>query len=329
MIDLNELFSKEPSKTFVVAEIGINHSGNFDKLIEMISEAKKCGADAVKFQIYSKDGFYIDPRFLPKDHTYKLPLDVFDKCFITYDKYKEAFKYSENIGILPFATPLDIESFEFLESIGNKMYKVASSDISYIPLLLKIKSTRKPVIVSTGFSKEKEIKKVLNLFYNYPIVIMHCVSNYPAKPEELSIKFFEKLKKIHKYLGFSDHSKTISMPIAFATLGARIIEKHFAIDDESPDIAVSLKSEEFKIMVQMIREVDEAKKHKTKYIPTFQELSRRSIVARREISKSKIITIDDIEAKRPAIYKEINLKNINRLLGRKAKKYYTKGEPLI
>lgn len=328
----------ENKKVFVIAEIGINHNGNFDKLIKLIEKAKESNADAVKFQIFSKESFYIPERYLPEEVKKQLPIEVFRKVFIEYEKYKEAFKYSKSLGLIPFATPLDIESFEFLNQIDVEVFKVASSDITYIPLLKRISASKKPIIISTGFSPIKEVKRYLKLISESPTIIMYCVSRYPSKPSDISLSEFTKFRKTFespkdkRYVGFSDHTKTLSIPVSMVALGAKAIEKHLTLDenDDSYDNIVSISPQKFKTMVEMIREVEEATNTPSRNLPPefVRKMSMRSFVALNNIPKNNQITENNIEALRPAIFKESSIENWNKLIGKKTKKEYLPREPL-
>lgn len=335
-MNINEFFNT--SKILVIAEIGINHNGDFEKLIKLIEKAKYSGADAVKFQIFSKETFYINERYLPEEIKKNLPLEIFKKVFIDYNKYKEAFEYSKKIGLIPFATPLDIESFEFLNDIGVELFKVASSDITYIPLLKRISRTKKPVIVSTGFSPIKEIKKYIKLLEENPTIIMFCVSRYPSTPSDISIPEFVKFRKTFenpknkRYVGFSDHTKTLSIPISMVALGAKAIEKHLTLDenDNSYDNMVSISPEKFKTMVEMIRELEYTLSTPSRNLPSefVKKMSMRSFVALNNITKNQTIEEDNLEALRPAIFKECSIENWNKIIGKKSKKDYLPKEPL-
>jgi sialic acid synthase SpsE len=332
MFDIESIFSRTLEKVFVVAEIGINHNGSFDKLIKLIEMAKKSGADAVKFQIFSEEGFYIDRKYIPSQYLSVYPDELFKKLYLPFKAYEEAFKFAESIDILPFATPLDLESLNFLIRMNVKLFKVASSDINYVPLIAEIKKTKKPVILSTGFSRITEIDNCKRFFGNYPLILMYCVSKYPSKPEDFSLNEFKKFLKKYKYVGFSDHTKTLSLPVAFVALGARVIEKHITLDenDDSPDNPVSITPEKFTQMVNMIREVETSLKTPKKSFPDklVQILSKRSFVARRDIKKGTIISEEYIEAKRPATFRKSNFRNYNEIIDKVAKKDISKGEPL-
>ncbi|MGC8766859.1 MAG: N-acetylneuraminate synthase family protein [Brevinematia bacterium] len=328
---------KKSNKVLIVAEIGINHNGDFSKLIKLIEKSKESGADAVKFQIFSKTGFYIQKQYLPEDILNLLPLQVFEKAFLPCEKYEEAFEYAKNINLLSFATPLDLESFEFLKSLDVPIYKIASSDINYTLLLKEISKTKKVAIISTGFSTIDEVKKSIKLLKGIPTVVMFCVSRYPSEPEDISINEFIKFKKVfeepknHKLVGFSDHTKTLSLPIAFSSLGARVIEKHITLDenDDSFDNIVSINPEKFKIMVEMIREIEISLSVNSRNLPDkkIKEFSFRSFVAKEKIQKNTKIKEKHLEALRPGIFIESNLENLRRIK-KKVKYSINPGQPI-
>ncbi|MFN4245308.1 MAG: N-acetylneuraminate synthase family protein [Brevinematia bacterium] len=337
MVDIEEIFST--TKVLVIAEVGINHNGNFDRLIKLVESAKEAGADAVKFQIFSEKLFFIDTVYLPKEITEKIPIDIFRRAFIPFDKYSEVFDYSKSIGILPFATPLDLESFNFLEGLQTNVFKIASSDISYVPLLKKVSRTKKIVIISTGFSTIKEIKKYLKLIKNNPTIVMFCVSRYPSYPNDISIKEFVKFRKTFesikskKRVGFSDHTKTLSLPVAMAALGAKAIEKHLTLDenDDSPDNAVSISPSKFKTMVEMIREIEESLSCEARNLPDdfTRKMSMRSFVPREHIKKYQRISEDHIEALRPSIFLSSSIENWKKIVNKKSQKDYMPREPFF
>lgn len=336
MFELDDLFKL--NKVMVVAEVGINHNGSIDKLYRLVEKAKDAGADAVKFQVFSKDGFYIKEEYLPKEVSSKLPIEVFEKVYIPFEEYSKIFRYAEGIGILPFATPLDLESFEFLQNLNVSVFKIASSDINYLPLLKKVSRTNKPVVISTGFSEIEEVKKYTKLLTNNPFVVMFCVSKYPSKPEDYSIKEFILFrkefedKKRNKLVGFSDHTKTLSLPVAFVSLGARVVEKHLTLDeeDDSYDNPVSISPDKFRVMVEMIREVEEAMNNNSRNLPSefVRKMSMRSLVARRELKAGRRILEDDIEALRPSIFSPSSLENWGKFINKLATKNYRSGEPM-
>ncbi len=336
MLNIDSVFSG--NKVLVIAEVGINHNGNFDKLIKLVENAKNSGADAVKFQVFSEKLFFVEEKYLPKNIIEKIPINIFKKVFIPFEKYQEIFDYSKSIGILPFATPLDLESFDFLENLQD-VFKVASSDITYIPLLKRISKTKKTVIISTGFSTIQEVKKYLVLLKNNSTIVMFCVSRYPSYPKDISIKEFINFRKTlenekkRKLVGFSDHTKTLSLPIAMVSLGAKAIEKHLTLNenDDSPDNSVSISPNKFKTMVDMIREVEESLNSKRRNLPDkfTKEMSMRSLVAKTYIRKGSTIKEEDIEALRPSTFLPCSIENWKKIVNKKSKRDYLQREPFL
>lgn len=333
---INNIF--ETQNTLIVAEVGINHNGNFNKLVKLVEKAKESGADAVKFQIFSEKLFYIPEEYLPKDLITSIPIEIFRKTFIPFKRYEEVFNYSRQIGIIPFATPLDIESFEFLDNLGVDMFKIASSDITYIPLLKRIAKTQKLTLISTGFSTIKEVKRYIKLLKPNPLVIMFCVSRYPSHPKDLSLKEFIIFKKTFenikrkRIVGFSDHTKTLSLPTAIVALGAKVVEKHLTLDenDDSYDNIVSISPEKFKTLVEMIREIEYSLSSPSRNLPDdfVKKMSIRSLVARKPISKGEKIIEDSIEALRPGIFKVSSIENWRKILNKESPNEYKTSEPL-
>lgn len=227
---------KKSNRPFFIAEIGINHNGSVEIAKKIIDIAKTCGADAVKFQKRTPEicvpmGVRSSIRETPwGDITY---FEYREKIEFGEKEYKEIYEYCKRKRILWSASAWDIPSIDFLEKFDVPFHKVPSPQLTNKELLEKFKKTRKPVLLSTGMSTEKEIEKSIKLFgANYPLAILHCNSGYPAKADELNLLYISKLKKRfpNYIIGYSGHEEGISASLVAATLGAEIIERHVTVD---------------------------------------------------------------------------------------------------
>tara|TARA_Y100001958_G_C21207785_1_gene533741 strand:+ start:45 stop:902 length:858 start_codon:yes stop_codon:yes gene_type:complete len=222
-------------KVYFIAEIGINHNGNVKNALKLIEEAKSAGCDAVKFQkkfprISTPKQVWNNPKDTPWGKmTY---IEYKEKMEFNKNQYKKIIKFCNKIKIDWSASCWDVKSVDFMESLKIPYYKVASASITDLVLLKRIKKTKKPVIISTGMSTMGQINKAVKILGSKNLGILHCNSSYPAKYEELNLKFITKLKKIFpkSIIGYSGHEKGLSSTVAAAVLGAKIIERHITLD---------------------------------------------------------------------------------------------------
>ena len=222
-------------KVYFIAEIGINHNGDVKNALKLIEEAKSAGCDAVKFQkkfprISTPKQVWNNPKDTPWGKmTY---IEYKEKMEFNKNQYKKIIKFCNKIKIDWSASCWDVKSVDFMESLKIPYYKVASASITDLVLLKRIKKTKKPVIISTGMSTMGQINKAVKILGSKNLGILHCNSSYPAKYEELNLKFITKLKKIFpkSIIGYSGHEKGLSSTVAAAVLGAKIIERHITLD---------------------------------------------------------------------------------------------------
>jgi N,N'-diacetyllegionaminate synthase len=302
------------TKAIYIAEIGLNHNGDIDIAKKMIKAAAKSGAHKVKFQtfipekmnsVYTKSLINTGIEENPDSSL----IDFFKQFILTKEEYLSLKNYAREKNVIFFSSPFDFESVDLLEDIGVPLYKIASSELTNIPLLGKIASTKKPVILSTGMSKKDEIEmaiKSLKSIHNIEIVLMHCVSLYPLPHEEINIKRIVELKKTFNLpVGFSDHSKGYDADILAAAVGARIFEKHFTIDNkyDCPDKDLSLTPDQFSEMIENVEKTIEMlgsgniEYNKNEAITA--KGAKRSIFALKFIPKGKIIEEKDLVLLRP------------------------------
>ncbi len=323
MYNINSFYSgnKEEGSVLITAEIGINHQGNPDFARRLIEAAKKSGADAVKFQIYKTENFY--NRSLAPD-----AFELFKSFEMSYDDFYKLNEFSRSLDILFYATPLDPDSLDFLESIQSPIIKVASSDITNEPFLFSISQKAKArkflTILSTGFVGLNKIKKAVR-FFRSPLALLYCVSKYPAFPEDMDLNFIKALKKSFNLpVGFSDHSSGIVLSLGAAALEAKLIERHFTTDNslKGADHSISLNPEVFREMVQSIRTLEKTLGSGIKKITQFEKdisfNSMRSMYAAKEISKNEKIKKSDILLLRPG--NGVLLNDYNKTINIKAKR---------
>lgn len=328
-------------KTFVIAEIGLNHNGNLDVAKELIDLAIKNGADAVKLQSYkskhrvAKDGKtsrYVE-KVLGIEET---DFEMFKKNELSYEQTKELFQYAKN-RIVIFSAPFDLDSVVELEELNIDCYKIASFDLVNLPLIRKVAETLKPIILSTGMSNLSEIEDALRIIKsvgNDNVILLQCTSSYPCAPESMNIRAIDTMKQAFNGLpvGLSDHVIGDVVSLAAVARGANIIEKHFTLDKsmEGPDHILSLTPEELKNMIIKIRIVEESLGDGIKQAST-DEMStiirfRKTMYSNKNIRKGEKITQNDIIYKGPAYGIYAKFEDI--VLGQYAKKDILEDTPI-
>lgn len=318
--------------TYIIAEAGVNHNGSFTLAKNLISSAKDCNADAIKFQTFKSERLVSinapKANYQKKNTTGKdSQFQMLKKLELSQEEFRKLFIYSKKIGIDFLSTPFDEESSDFLEKLKIKFFKIGSGEITNIPFLRYIAAKNKPIILSTGMSYLNEIETALQTIYqagNNEVTLLHCVTEYPAPFKEINLNAMLSLKAAFKVpVGYSDHSQGIEISLAAVALGAEIIEKHFTIDRtfEGPDHSASIEPKEFKEMVKSIRNIESALGDGIKR-PTTSELknllvARKSIHTAKKMVKGHVLQIDDLVMKRPG--NGLNASFIPYLLGKKSK----------
>lgn len=300
MFDLDALFSDGYSKeAFLVAEIGLNHAGDVEMAKRMIDAASDAGADAVKFQVFKTEKFY-NPKILPE------AFELFKTLELSFEDYRSLKKIAEEKGMHFFATALDEESLDFLIDAGVELVKVASSDVTAEPFLRRIASKHKKTILSTGFAQWKDIEAVCDIFKGERFALLYCVSKYPAEIQDYDLNVIPEMKKrFQTTVGFSDHSLTTYLSIAAVALGAKIIERHFTIDNSwsGVDHKISLNPQQFKEMATQIRSLASAFGSGEKKVTDFEEKIRyhsmRGFYSRNAIRAGETIEENDTILLRP------------------------------
>ncbi|MGY3145249.1 sialic acid synthase SpsE/sugar phosphate isomerase/epimerase [Bradyrhizobium sp. USDA 3397] len=312
---------------YVIAEIGNNHNGDFDRAIALVDAAVAAGADCAKFQMRKLDEVYRASSLSGKDDdlAVEYTLDLLRRFELPTAQQKKIAEYCAAKGIEYLCTPWDAKSVAVLESFGVEAYKVASADLTNLPLLARLTATGKMLIVSTGMSTTDEIKAAAKFLddRNASYVLLHCQSTYPAALHNIHLRFMETLREIHPVVGYSGHERGIAVSTAAVALGALVIERHITLDREmeGPDHAASLEPEEFKALVSGIREVEAARGEKLAERALSQgELINRenlakSLVAARDLSAGTVISESDIAVKSPG--QGLSPLKMPALLGRK------------
>ena len=297
-------------RCFIIAEIGNNHNGNFDRAIKMIDEAYNSGADCVKFQMRVLDRVYRRKSLnaVDNDLNTEYSLDLLRRFELSVDQHFELSRYCSKLGIPYLCTPWDDVSVGILNQFGVPGFKVASADLTNMELLTRLIETKKPLILSTGMSLEQEVITSVDLLrrHNTEFVLLHCNSTYPAPIHDINLRWMNRLRQLHPLVGYSGHERGINISIAAAALGACVIERHFTLNKhmEGPDHAASLLPNEFRQMVDGIREVEEALGQGERRVMSQGELMNRenlgkSLVASMPLKRGTVIETDHIKTLSP------------------------------
>lgn len=300
-ISRHRLSNRNP---FIIAEAGVNHNGQLTLAKELIVQAKKAGAHAVKFQTYKTENLLI------KNRKTKDLFNELKSYELSYDQFRQLMKFAKKENIIFLSTPDDIESFRFLKSIRVPAYKIGSGEINNYYFQSMIAQTGKPVLFSTGTADDDEIFRAFSNIYtvNRKVIMMHCVSEYPADISSMNLNYIKSLKKRYKVdIGLSDHSHSLIAPSIAVSLGASVIEKHFTLDRamKGPDHMMSLDSDEFTQMTQMIGEtvqlLGDDKKIITDREKQLKKSIRKSIYSKREIEIGEKLNDDNTVLLRPQL----------------------------
>ena len=329
---------KIEKKTYVIAELSANHNHNFDLAVKTIEAMAKSGADAVKIQTYTPDSLVMDV-----DNEYFGPIkDGLWKGIKRYDLYKEGMlpyewqpklqKVATDLGLDFFSTPFDLVGVDFLETMNMPSYKIASFEINDIPLIRYVAKKHKPMIISTGVADLDDIQLALDTCYkegNYDISLLKCTSEYPATYEQANLLTIPDM--IHRFgipVGVSDHTMGSLVPIVAVSLGATIVEKHFILSrtNGGPDSAFSMEPNEFREMVDSIRNVERALGNVKYDITDYQRGKRRSLYARTDIHCGDVFTDQNVGSYRPGV--GLSPQYWDQIMGKTCKREIVKGDVL-
>ncbi|NLY45187.1 MAG: N-acetylneuraminate synthase [Tissierella sp.] len=299
---------------YIIAEAGVNHNGSLDLAKKLVDKAKESGADCIKFQTF------VSSNLVSKDASkaeYQKQItgseesqyQMLRKLELSFEDFKVLNEYCKEKDIEFASTAFDLDSLEFLNQLDMPFWKIPSGEITNLPYLIKIASTKKTIIMSTGMSTLDEVRDAMRVLRDNgasDIILLHCTTEYPAPYEEINLKAMATIgEEFDISVGYSDHTKGIEIPIAAVAMGASVIEKHFTLDRnmEGPDHKASLEPNELKAMIGAIRNVEKAIGHGIKQ-PSESEkknisIVRKSIFAKTHIKKGEIFTEDNITVKRP------------------------------
>ncbi len=326
------------SKTFIVAELSANHGHKLEVALESVRAAKRAGADAIKIQTYTADTItlnchtsdFINGKGLWEGEAL---YDLYKKAYTPWEWHEEIFRVAKEEGLVCFSTPFDKTAVDFLEDLYNPIYKIASFEITDIPLIKYIASKHKPIILSIGIAMEEDINLALETIHgegNWDITLLKCTSAYPAPIEDANLMTIPDMKdRFRTKVGVSDHSEGSTVPMTAVALGAEVVEKHFIIDRSigGPDSAFSMNAEEFAKMVEDVRNVEKALG--SVYYPT--DISKikgreycRSLYVAEDMKAGDVITEKNVRSVRPGL--GLHPKYLEELIGKIVNRDLEKGE---
>ncbi len=325
--------------TYIIAEIGVNHNGILALALELIDVAVEAGADAVKFQKRSLRHLYAK-KYLDNanagEKTLRYMLPILQQVELPDHAYYKIIEHCQKRNITFLCSPFDVESADFLDRLGVPAFKIASADLTNLPLLDHVAQMNKPMILSTGMSRMEEVEVTVDFLKEKgaEFALLHCNSTYPAAFEDINLLFMNKLRKFDVPVGYSGHERGIAVSTVASALGASIIERHITLDRtmDGPDHAASLEPQGFKKLVRDIRQVSQSLgTGEEKFISRGEILNRevlgKSLVANRTIQPGERITSKMIAVKGPAL--GISPQNYPKLIGRVAERVIEEDEPFL
>lgn len=341
LIDISGKKIGENQPCFIIAELSGNHNQSYERAIELIKAAKEAGADAVKLQTYTPDTITIDCDNEYFQITQETIWDgttlhkLYQTAYTPWQWQPKLKKFAESLGLICFSSPFDFTSVDFLEEMNVPAYKIASFEINDIPFIKKIASKNKPVIISTGVAYMSDIEEALDTCKkenNTQVILLKCASSYPTPYEDINLKTIPNMEETFDCIvGLSDHTLGCEVAVAAVALGAKVVEKHMTLrrSDGGPDAAFSMEPEEFKTMVNSIRNVEKALGKVTYDLTYKQKKSRehsRSLFVVEDIKKGEIITEKNVRSIRPNF--GMHTRYYEEVLGKKVKEDLPKGTPL-
>ena len=341
MFEQNKIQETE-SHCYIIAEAGVNHNGDITLAKRLIDAAKQAGADAVKFQTFKAEEIVSSqaekaPYQCETTGTAESQLEMIKALELTDDQFRELNAYAQEQNITFLSTPFDHQSADFLDSLNLPAFKIPSGEITNIPLIEHIGLKKKPVILSTGMSTLGEVEEAITSLQKsgtHDITLLHCTTAYPAPIKSVNLAAMKTLEcAFHLPVGYSDHTEGITIPIAAAALGARVIEKHFTLDRSlpGPDHKASLEPDELAAMVKAIRDVEMAMGDGVKRLNEAERenvtIARKSLVAKKEILAKETITNEMICVKRPGT--GIPPKYYHHIIGKKIQNAIEKDQPIL
>jgi pseudaminic acid synthase len=335
---INNFTINSTSKVFIIAELSANHNGSIETAIETIRAAKRAGANCIKLQTYTADTLTIDSQkedFKIKGTIWsgKNYYQLYQEAYTPWEWHEKLFKVAEEEGLVCFSSPFDKTSVDFLETLNTPAYKIASFEITDIPLIEYVASKGKPIIISTGIANVEDIELAVEACRkagNDQIALLKCTSSYPAPIEEANMLMVQDLaKRFNVISGLSDHTMGATVPIVATAYGAKIIEKHFILDRSigGPDASFSMNEIEFTEMVKSVREAELAIGVVDYNLTEKQEKGKdfsRSLYFVEDVKEGEILTEKNIRSIRPGF--GLHPKYYNSILGKKVNKNMEKGD---
>jgi pseudaminic acid synthase len=330
----------DKSPVFIIAELSANHNGSLDNALATIKAAKRAGADCIKLQTYTADTITLDSDkedFVIKGTIWdgKKLHTLYQEAYTPWEWHEQIYRVAQEEGLICFSSPFDKTAVDLLESLNSPAYKIASFEITDIPLIEYVASKGKPVIISTGIARQDDIELALDACHrmgNYDVALLKCTSSYPAPIEEANMCMVKDLtEKYNVISGLSDHTMGSTVPVVATVFGAKIIEKHFIIDRAigGPDASFSMNEEEFTAMVKAVREAEMAIGIVDYNLTEKQAKGRdfsRSLYIAEDIKKGELFTEKNLRSVRPGF--GLHPKYYSQLLGKKATIDIEKGTPM-
>ena len=332
----NYKINKE-SKIFIIAELSANHNGSIETAIETIRAAKRAGANCIKLQTYTANTITIDSDkedFIVKDTIWsgRKLYELYQEAYTPWEWHEQLFKVAEEEGLICFSSPFDNTAVDFLENLNVSAYKIASFEITDIPLIEYVASKGKPIIISTGIAEIQDIESAVNTCRkvgNNQIALLKCTSSYPAPIEEANISMVKDLAtRFNVISGLSDHTIGSTVPIVATVFGAKIIEKHFILDRSigGPDASFSMNEKEFTEMVKSIREAESAIGVVDYNLTEKQKKGKdfsRSLYIVEDVNDGEVFTEKNVRSIRPGF--GLHPKYLSQILGKRSNEKLSKG----
>lgn len=325
---------------FVICELSGNHNGSLERALAMIDAAAATGADAIKLQTYTADTITMAvdrPEFRIEGglwHGRSLH-ELYDEAHTPYEWHQALFERAAGHGVILFSTPFDQSAIDLLERLDAPAYKIASFEVTDLPLIRAVAACRKPMIISTGLANEREIAEALETAYAggaAQVALLHCISAYPAPMEEANVRTVPLLaERFGTVVGLSDHTHGVAASVASVALGGAIVEKHFTLAraDGGPDAAFSLEPHEFTELVRSCKDAWRALGQggfDLKGSEAGNIVYRRSIYVSRDVEAGEAFDLDNIRTIRPG--HGLDPRHLPELIGRRAARSLKRGEPL-
>lgn len=340
-INIGDFKIDKKSPTFIIAELSANHGHDIKIAKDTIKAAKEAGADAIKLQTYTADTITIDCNndyFKINSGTIwdgRTLHDLYKEAYTPWEWHGELMEYAKELDLICFSSPFDNSAVDLLESLDVPAYKIASFEITDIPLIEYVASKKKPIIISTGIATLSEIDDAVQACRevgNDQIILLKCTSAYPAKIEDANLRTMQNLKETFNVeVGLSDHTLGVTVPVVSVALGAKVIEKHFILDKSigGPDASFSLDKREFKQLVDSVRDAEKALGCVDYKLTDKKVNSRqfsRSLFVVKDIKAGELFTEENVRSIRPG--DGLKPKYIKSVLGKKARQDISKGTPV-